>query len=202
MSAIFTIDDDKDLCEALSLTLEMQEHKVNKGYSASDLKRLLIAKTPDLIILDIDLPDGSGDEILKDLQTHDTTKEIPVIMLTATVQKKKVIECLEMGAVDYMTKPYHPEELLVRVESALSIKKLALEKESTITMEIMRKTALTVLNELEMPLTAVLENMEQILKECAEMKSGHDDVLREIVNHAMDIRRSLEKHVSPDTDNY
>ena len=202
MATIFTIDDDKDLCEALALSLEMNGHKVQKGYCVSDLKKFLVARTPDLIILDIDMPDGSGDEVLKDLQAHDTTKDIPVIMLSATVQKKKVIECLEHGAVDYMTKPYHPEELLVRVESALSIKKLAREKESTITMEIMRKTALTVLNELEMPLTAVLENMEQILKECAEMKSGQDSVVREIVNHAMDIRRALEKRVSSDSDNY
>ena len=202
MATIFTIDDDKDLCEALALSLEMHGHKVERGNCVTDLKKLLVIKTPDLIILDIDMPDGSGDEVLKGLQEHNSTRDIPVIMLTATVQKKKVIECLEMGAVDYMTKPYHPEELIVRVEAALSIKKLAVEKESTITMEIMRKTALTVLSELDMPLNAILENMEQILGECAEMKSGQDEVVREIVNHALDIKRALEKHASEDSDDY
>jgi len=84
--------------------------------SGKKLFQLLEKVTPDLILLDIEMPDMNGYEILEILKNSESTADIPVIFLTATADIQSEIKAMNMGAIDYMTKPFSQQLLLKRIE--------------------------------------------------------------------------------------
>lgn len=116
---IFVIDDEPDIVELLTIHLKKAMFKV-KGFSdAESFYRFLDEKIPDLIILDLMLPDADGLEICKYLKKEDKFSSIPIIMLTAKGDETDKILGLEFGADDYVTKPFSPRELVARVKAVL-----------------------------------------------------------------------------------
>lgn len=116
---IFVIDDEPDIVELVTIHLKKAMFKV-KGFSdAESFYRFLDEKTPDLIILDLMLPDADGLEICKYLKKEDKFSSIPIIMLTAKGDETDKILGLEFGADDYVTKPFSPRELVARVKAVL-----------------------------------------------------------------------------------
>ncbi len=83
-----------------------------------------IASPPDLILLDIDLPDVDGFEVCRQLKEHPATRDVPIIFLTGTTSTEAKVRGLDMGAVDYVTKPFDQVELRARVRAALRTKRL------------------------------------------------------------------------------
>ena len=113
------VDDEPDIVELVSLHLQKAGFKV-KGFSnAESFLTFLNSQKPDLIILDLMLPDADGLEICKHLKKKDELSLIPVIMLTAKGEETDKILGLELGADDYITKPFSPKELVARVKVAL-----------------------------------------------------------------------------------
>ena len=125
---IAIIDDEPDIVELVSIHLKKAMFKV-KGFSdAEGLYRFLglsdghcqaSEQIPDLIILDLMLPDADGIEICKSLKKRDKYSSIPIIMLTAKGEETDKILGLEFGADDYVTKPFSPRELVARVKAVL-----------------------------------------------------------------------------------
>lgn len=116
---IAVIDDEPDIVELLTIHLKKAMFKV-KGFSdAESFYRFLDEKIPDLIILDLMLPDADGLEICKYLKKEDKFSSIPIIMLTAKGDETDKILGLEFGADDYVTKPFSPKELVARVKAIL-----------------------------------------------------------------------------------
>ncbi len=125
---IAIIDDEPDIVELVSIHLKKAMFKV-KGFSdAEGLYRFLglsdgqcqeCKQIPDLIILDLMLPDADGIEICKKLKKEDKYSAIPIIMLTAKGEETDRILGLEFGADDYVTKPFSPRELVARVKAVL-----------------------------------------------------------------------------------
>lgn len=116
---IFVIDDEPDIVELVTIHLKKAMFKV-KGFSdAESFYRFLDEKIPDLIILDLMLPDADGLEICKYLKKEDKFSSIPIIMLTAKGDETDKILGLEFGADDYVTKPFSPRELVARVKAVL-----------------------------------------------------------------------------------
>jgi two-component system phosphate regulon response regulator PhoB/two-component system alkaline phosphatase synthesis response regulator PhoP len=125
---IAIIDDEPDIVELVSIHLKKAMFKV-KGFSdAEGLYRFLglpdghcqeSEQIPDLIILDLMLPDADGIEICKNLKKRDEYSSIPIIMLTAKGEETDKILGLEFGADDYVTKPFSPRELVARVKAVL-----------------------------------------------------------------------------------
>ena len=125
---IVIIDDEPDIVELVSIHLKKAMFKV-KGFSdAEGLYRFLglsdghcqaSEQIPDLIILDLMLPDADGVEICKSLKKRDKYSSIPIIMLTAKGEETDKILGLEFGADDYVTKPFSPRELVARVKAVL-----------------------------------------------------------------------------------
>lgn len=116
---ILVVDDEPDILNLLDYNLRKAGFKVlsaKDGPEAIDTARL---QRPDLILLDIMLPDMEGTEVLKRLKTFDTTRHIPVIMLTAKGEEVDKIIGFELGAEDYITKPFSPRELILRVRAVL-----------------------------------------------------------------------------------
>ncbi|GAB1401659.1 response regulator transcription factor [Elusimicrobiota bacterium] len=120
MSKLITIvDDEEDILEALSVFLKKNGYDVNTYTNASDFFKSLKKKTPDLFILDLMLPDMDGYDICKNLKSDAKYSSIPVIMLSAKSEESDKIIGLELGADDYVTKPFSQKELLARIKVIL-----------------------------------------------------------------------------------
>lgn len=113
---IAVVDDHRDIRELVSRYLGEHGYRVSQADSASALKRLLQASAPDLIVLDIMMPGEDGLSVCRNLRA---TSEVPIILLTAVTDETDRIIGLEMGADDYVTKPFNPRELLARIKSVL-----------------------------------------------------------------------------------
>ncbi|MEK6645593.1 MAG: response regulator transcription factor [Candidatus Firestonebacteria bacterium] len=116
---IAVVDDEQDILELVSLHLNKAGYKTQEFSQAKDFLKFMEKQHPQLIILDIMLPDTDGYEICKYLKSQDKFSSIPVIMLTAKAEEIDKILGLELGADDYVTKPFSPRELVARVKAVL-----------------------------------------------------------------------------------
>lgn len=117
---VLIVEDDRDLNNLLKFTLEAsKEYEVYSHFEGALALSIIREKNPDLIILDVMLPGMYGTEILKLLRQDENFRLIPVILLTARGQEDDKIEGFESGADDYITKPFSPKELLLRVQALL-----------------------------------------------------------------------------------
>lgn len=116
---IYLVEDDKSIRELLVYTLNNSGLPANGFEKPSDFYRELRADDADLIILDIMLPECDGLTMLKNLRADEKTKHIPVMMLTAKGSEYDKVVGLDMGADDYMTKPFGMMELIARVKALL-----------------------------------------------------------------------------------
>lgn len=119
IKTIAIVDDEPDIIELVSIHLNKAGFRVKSFEMAVDLLQYLTSNIPDLIILDLMLPDGDGIDICKLLKKEDRTSSIPVIMLTARNEEMDRILGLEIGADDYVTKPFSPRELVARIKAVL-----------------------------------------------------------------------------------
>jgi two-component system phosphate regulon response regulator PhoB/two-component system alkaline phosphatase synthesis response regulator PhoP len=116
---IAIVDDEPDIVELVSVNLKRAGFTVHGFTTADRFFSFLKSQTPSLIILDLMLPDTDGLEICKRLKKTDEFAAIPIIMLTAKADETDKILGLELGADDYVTKPFSPKELVARVKVAL-----------------------------------------------------------------------------------
>jgi len=119
MQTVLVIEDEEDIADLVAFNLKRGGLEVE---TASDgIKGLAAAQSllPDLIVLDLMMPGMNGISLFKELKREAATRTIPVIMLTARGQTEDRIMGLEVGADDYMTKPFSPKELVLRVKSVL-----------------------------------------------------------------------------------
>jgi len=116
---IMVVDDSPDLVEILRITLESKGFNVRCAYSGKDLFAGLEKQKPDLILLDIMMPQMDGLEVLTRLRENSDTASIPVIFLTAKVLYEDVIRGYKMGAEYYITKPFTPTQVLEGVNLIL-----------------------------------------------------------------------------------
>lgn len=117
VKTILIVDDEKDIAELISYNLEKEGFSVLKAYDGREALRIIKAKKPDLIILDLMLPEISGLDICRSVRHDQETTAIPIIMLTAKGDDVDKIVGLEMGADDYVTKPFSIKELIARIRA-------------------------------------------------------------------------------------
>ncbi|MFI3245803.1 MAG: phosphate regulon transcriptional regulator PhoB [Ferrimonas sp.] len=116
---ILIIEDESAIREMLTFMLEQHGFRAS---SAADFQQgldAIIEPYPDLILLDWMLPGGSGVQLAKTLRSNEHTRNIPIIMLTARGEEEDRVKGLEVGADDYMTKPFSPKELVARIKAVL-----------------------------------------------------------------------------------
>lgn len=116
MKEIYIVEDDKDIRELLELLLINQNYKVNAFPTAKEFKNGLLTKKPDLVLLDIMLPDGNGLAICKELTHNPETGEIPVVLMSAH-ENQNISE--EVGAKDFIAKPFNIEDFNERIKDQL-----------------------------------------------------------------------------------
>ena len=116
---VIVVDDEQDILDLVSLHLERAGFNAKCFSNALDFLDSLKETLPDLVILDLMLPDMHGTEVCRRLRSSDRTSELPIIMLTAMVDESDRVTGLEVGADDYVTKPFSPRELTARVRAVL-----------------------------------------------------------------------------------
>ena len=119
MHKILIAEDETDIRQLISFNLERESFETITASDGAEALEKAQSNTPDLIILDLMLPVMDGFTVFKELRLDSRTKDIPIIMLTAKAQLDDVIVGLEMGADDYLTKPFSPKELVLRVKALL-----------------------------------------------------------------------------------
>ncbi|MBL7072171.1 MAG: response regulator [Candidatus Omnitrophica bacterium] len=119
MKKVLIIEDDKDIVEMIKYNLEKEQYAVlasftgKQGFSSAKKDR------PDIVLLDLMLPDIDGFEVCRLLKNNELTRCIPLIMLTAKSREADKVAGLELGADDYLTKPFSPRELSARIKAVL-----------------------------------------------------------------------------------
>ena len=121
---ILIVDDDKNICRSLSFSFTEEGYSVLETYNGSDAIRKVKSFSPDLILLDIILPDMTGMEVCKVIKEDEATRHIPIIMLTAMGDRVTKTDGFGSGADDYISKPYDMFDVLARVKAHLRAKLL------------------------------------------------------------------------------
>jgi two-component system phosphate regulon response regulator PhoB len=119
MHRILIVEDEEDIADLIRFNLERAGFDVLKAHDGITGTETALRERPDLIVLDLMLPGRDGYGVFRELRRDPRTMEIPVIMLTARAQTEDRIQGLEAGADDYLTKPFSPKELLLRVQAIL-----------------------------------------------------------------------------------
>ena len=119
MQSILIVEDEVDIANLISFNLERAGYSVDMAHDGNEGLQRILKEQPDLVILDLMLPSMDGYQVLKEMQRDTRTHSIPVLMLTAKGQTEDRIKGLESGADDYLTKPFSPKELLLRVQAIL-----------------------------------------------------------------------------------
>ena len=116
---ILVADDEKDIVELIAYNLEREGFAVRKAFDGSKAWEMVLAEKPDLVILDLMMPAMPGMEVCTRIRRQEATASLPIIMLTAKSDPVDRILGLEVGADDYITKPFHVRELIARVRAVL-----------------------------------------------------------------------------------
>lgn len=119
MALIYIVEDDDSIREIETFAMKNSNYMVNDFSCAKDFFQKMDEIIPDLVILDVMLPDMSGYEIVKKLRINSQTKQVPVIMVTAKTTELDMIKGLDDGADDYIKKPFSVMELITRVKTLL-----------------------------------------------------------------------------------
>ena len=176
MKKILVVDDQKDNVFVLEDRLQREGYEVLKAYDGKTCINIAENEDPDIILLDVMMPGMSGFEVCKVLSETDTTKKIPVILVTALTDAEDLKEGFSAGAFDYVKKPFNRVELIARVQAAVRFREsqqvmLEFEKVSTFSA-----TVSTANHEIKQPLTLINLSTAAINREL-----GKDEINKEVV---------------------
>lgn len=119
MQKILVVEDEQDIADLIGFNLQRNGFEVLKAHDGISGTEIALRERPSLIVLDIMLPGRDGYAVFRELKRDPRTVNTPVIMLTARAQTEDRIQGLEVGADDYLTKPFSPKELMLRVQAIL-----------------------------------------------------------------------------------
>ncbi len=119
MAHVLIVDDEPDLARLVEFNLTQAGLATSVAFTGAQALQLARLRVPDLVLLDLMLPDISGKEVCRRLRAEPKTRQVPVAMLTARGEETERIECFEVGADDYVTKPFSPRELVLRLQAIL-----------------------------------------------------------------------------------
>ena len=113
---IIIIEDEKNICNFIETVLSPQGYQVTSAYTGTDGLKLIESLKPDVVLLDLGLPDMDGLELIQEVRS---TSTLPIIVISARTLERSKVAALDLGADDYLTKPFGTDELLARVRTAI-----------------------------------------------------------------------------------
>jgi DNA-binding response OmpR family regulator len=117
---VLVADDDPDILDLVTFRLDRAGYEVVQARDGQEALDTALARAPDLCVLDVMMPRLDGYEVTRRLREAESTRSVPVILLTARAQESDVERGFDVGATDYMRKPFSPQELRARVEALLA----------------------------------------------------------------------------------
>jgi two-component system response regulator CpxR len=198
---LLIVDDDQELCSLLVEYLTPEGYVVELlGNGAAALARLSRAVAPDLVVLDVMLPELSGFEVLRRIRA---TSKVPVIMLTARGEEVDRVVGLEMGADDYLPKPFSPRELVARIKAVLRRSAADASPSASansvvwgpLTIDLRARNAAVDGHDLELT-GAEMRILEQLMRADAKAVTREELMTRALGRRLLPSDRSLDTHVS------
>lgn len=116
---ILVVDDEPEIVKAIRTNLEMEGYEVLEAYNGPDALRIAREERPDLMVLDVLMPEMDGWQVLREVRGDEALKDMPVVLLTALSSDRDVDTGWELGAHRYLTKPFEPERLIETVRELL-----------------------------------------------------------------------------------
>ncbi len=154
-TSILIVDDVPINLQVLVNILREKSYKISVATSGEKALEMVERFLPDLILLDVMMPEMDGFEVCQKLKEDEKTRDIPVIFLTAKTEKEDIIKGFGLGAVDYVTKPFNKAELLARVDTHLLLRRSQKEIIYLEQKNAVLAMAITVNHEINQPLTAL-----------------------------------------------
>jgi|GEM_PF-839617 len=199
---ILVADDDEDTRSIVCSTLEMAGHTIVQAKDGAQALGMYQSMSPDLIVLDVMMPYKSGTEVCAEIKGTPEGKYVPILMLTARDAVKDKVIALEGGADDYLTKPFHYQELQARAKALLRVRELNLTlRESNRTLQALQEKLIeqerqllvnqlagTAAHQLGQPLSAILLNCHLL----EHLKHGDPGIPRAITAIKADARRMTD----------
>ncbi len=136
MVKVLVVDDDPLVTGLVKINLELEDFEVEEAWGGEEALHKIQDKRPDLVLLDVMMPELDGWDLLRILRADPATKDLPVVLLTAKVQERDVARGWQMGADGYITKPFNPLEMVGRLKAVLAMtgdERLAQRREATST---------------------------------------------------------------------
>lgn len=198
MHTVLAVDDESDILELVTFNLERNQFKVltaDNGLTAVAMAR---EHLPDIIVLDLMLPGMDGFSVYKELRADPRTASIPVLMLTAKGEVNDRIAGLELGADDYVTKPFSPKELMLRVRALLKrTRKVTADASLKVGDFLLERNSLKLfLAGQQVDLTATEFKLLRILVEAGGETLERDALLRDVWGYSDTmLTRTLDTHV-------
>ncbi|MBB5031896.1 response regulator transcription factor [Prosthecobacter vanneervenii] len=198
MSKILIVEDESDIADLISMHLTREGHEVSCIGNGLQVLPAAIEQQPELIVLDLMLPGMDGIQVFKRLRADTRTATIPVIILTAKSQVTDKITGLELGADDYLTKPFSPRELYLRISAILRrVKKVTHVSEIQRGRFMLdRKNLKLYLDGTPLDLTTIEFKLLTTLMENDSAVHSRADLLRDVWGYNSDVAtRTLDTHI-------
>ena len=197
---ILVVDDEPDITALVAYHLAKAGYRVSTAANGPDAIRAAREERPDVVILDIMLPSVSGYDVLKEMRKREETREVGVILLTARREEADRIKGLSLGADDYLTKPFSPQELTLRVQALLRrLGSPAVSAGSTLnagSISIDRSSHRVTVNGAELDLTATEYKLLLTLIERRGRVQSRPQLLETVWEAQPDIQtRTVDMHV-------
>lgn len=198
MQNILIIEDEVDIADLIRFNLERNQFQSDMAHDGEEGIQKALELQPDLIILDLMLPKKDGFTVFKELRNDPRTKQIPVLMLTAKAQTEDRINGLELGADDYLTKPFSPKELVLRIKAVLkrNIKSSSASEFSCPPFKFNKSTLQFFANNEYIDLTATEFKLMLYLCERVNAPQERYTLLKEVWGYHDDVNsRTLDTHM-------
>ena len=207
---LLVVDDNETNRDVLSRRLQMQGYQTDTATDGAAALAALEAREFDMVLLDIMMPDMDGYEVLERMKDNEKTRDLPVIMISAIGDLDSVVRCIEMGADDYLAKPFNPTLLKARVSACLE-KKRGRDREARLFAQLQQnyqrlqelekmRDDLTnmVVHDLRTPLSSVMAGLQTLpmlgtlspeQEECCDIAMRGSASLLDIINDLLDISK-------------
>jgi two-component system phosphate regulon response regulator PhoB len=197
---ILVIEDEPDIRKTLEYNISREGHKVLTAGSIHDAEKILQSQSLSLVLLDLMLPDGSGLDFCRKLKTNSKTESIPVIILTAKDDEVDKVVGFELGADDYVTKPFSVRELILRIKAVLKrgeVKKDIVEVERQFgDLKIDIESHEVYVDEMQIELTALEFKLLNQLVETRGRVQSRDQLLTEVWGYSAEVTtRTVDTHI-------
>ena len=197
---ILVIEDEPDIRKTLEYNISREGHKVLTAGSIHDAEKIVQSQSLSLVLLDLMLPDGSGLDFCRKLKTNSKTESIPVIILTAKDDEVDKVVGFELGADDYVTKPFSVRELLLRIKAVLKrgeVKKDIVEVERQFgDLKIDIESHEVYVDEMQIELTALEFKLLNQLVETRGRVQSRDQLLSEVWGYSAEVTtRTVDTHI-------